>query len=189
MAKNKVKYGLKNAHYSKLTLDSDGKPTYATPVPIAGAVKISIAASGDTTPFDADDIEFFTAIANNGYDGTIEFAMIPDQFRIEIMGDKLDDNNVLFENSNAQPEEFALLFEFTGDKNGIRHVLYRCKAARPTIESQTKGKTITPQTDTLSISAKPLPDGTVKAKANAEADANVYKDWYTAVYEKQEAGA
>lgn len=35
---NKVKFNLKNVHYAKLNIDSEGAVTYEKPVPIPGGV-------------------------------------------------------------------------------------------------------------------------------------------------------
>lgn len=53
MASNKVKFGLKNVHYALLT-DDDGTITYETPVPIPGAVSMSLAPQGETNTFYAE---------------------------------------------------------------------------------------------------------------------------------------
>ena len=74
---DKVKYGIKNVHYALLTNDT---PTYETPVPIPGAVSFSLEASGDTTPYYADDMQYFVTVANNGYTGDLEMALFPDKF-------------------------------------------------------------------------------------------------------------
>jgi phi13 family phage major tail protein len=182
MPDNKVKFGLKNVHYAPYT-ELDGVITYDTPKPIPGAVSISLDAEGEETSFYADDVKYFSAFANNGYAGDLEMALIPDQFRIDVLGDVEDDNGVLFENSDAKPKNFALLFEFSGDKNATRHILYNTSVSRPSIASQTKGESLEVQTETLSMSASAALDtGDVKAKAKV-AD-TPYETWYEAVYVK-----
>lgn len=73
-------------------------------------------------------------------------------------------------------------FEFDGDVNAIRHVLYNCSASRPSIESETKEDTIEPGTETLSITADPRADGLVKARTGDTTDQAAYTNWYQAVY-------
>jgi len=141
-------------------------------------------AQGDTNPFYADGIVYFRTTANNGYSGDLEIALIPQWFREQILKEIVDSNGVLVENSDdIDPVYFALLFEFDGDINAIRHVMYNCTiSSRPTVESSTKEESIEPGTETLSISADPREDGLVKARTGDDTDSTVYSNWYLAVY-------
>jgi phi13 family phage major tail protein len=177
---NKVKYGLKNVHYAVIT-NTDGVVSYATPVAIPGAVALSLSPLGDKTTFYADDSAYFVANANNGYEGSLEIALVPDQFKKDILGYLEDTNGALVEDSAAVAKDFALLFEFSGDVNATRHVLYNVNAARPNIESGTKGESLEIKPDTLEITASPAIDtGYVKAKL--ESTATGYDDFYKSVY-------
>ena len=77
---------------------------------------------------------------------------------------------------------FALLFEFDGDVNAIRHVLYNCTASRPSIESQTKESSIEPGTETLALTADPREDGLVKSRTGDDTSTATYNNWYKNVY-------
>ena len=183
MGKNKVKYNLKNVHAAKMTVTEQGAFTYATPQAIPGAVSISLDAEGESSPFYADGIVYFRSNTNNGYSGDLEIALIPEWFRTDILKETLDVNGVLVERSDiAETEKFALLFEFDGDVNAIRHVLYNCSASRPSIESETREETIEPGTEKLSLTADPRADGLVKSRTGDTTSAETYNNWYQAVY-------
>ena len=186
MSKNKVKYNLKNVHAAILTKGDNGTYSYGTPQAIPGAVSISLEAEGENTPFYADGIVYFRSTTNNGYSGDLEIALIPEWFRTDILQETLDANGVLIESAdNLEPVHFALLFEFDGDINAIRHVLYDCTTARPSIESETKEDTIEPGTETLSLAADPREDGLVKARTGDTTSAATYANWYQEVYTPQ----
>ena len=106
MQKNKVKFNLKNVHYAKLTMGSDNIPTYETPVPIPGAVSLSLDASGEPENFYADGIAYYVINNNMGYSGDLEVAIIPESFRTDILKEELDSNGVLVENSDVNLEKF-----------------------------------------------------------------------------------
>ena len=189
--KNKVKFNLKNVHAAKLTetvTEGVTSFSYGTPKAIPGAVSISLDAEGESSPFYADGIVYFRSVTNNGYSGDLEIALVPEWFRTEILQEALDSKGVLVEKSdNKESVKFALLFEFDGDVNCIRHVLYNCTSSRPSIESETKEDTIEPGTETLSITADPRADGLVKARTGDTTDAATYAGWYQTVYLPTEA--
>ena len=179
---NKIKYGLSNVYYAVATDDGTGTLTYATPVAIPGAVNLTMDAQGDTTPFYADNIVYYTSTANNGYAGTLEVALLPETFRTNVLGEVADTNGVVIEKSNAATKEFALLFEFQGDKDATKHAFFRCTASRPAASGATQESSITPQTETLNLTAMPrINDKVVKARC-LSASTSAYTTWYTAVY-------
>ncbi len=180
--KNKVKYNLRNVHYALLNIDGNGNVSYGTPVPIPGAVSLGLDANGEPSNFYADGYAYFTINNNMGYEGDLEIALVPESFRVDVLNERLDDNNVLIEDSNAVTANFALLFEFDGDVRKIRHVLYKCAASRPSIESQTNEDEIEVKTEKLTLKATPLANGLVKAKTGDNTTDAVYENWYSEVY-------
>ncbi|MCD8078824.1 MAG: phage tail protein [Lachnospiraceae bacterium] len=182
---NKVKFGLKNVYYAKVTFDDDMNPTFGTPVRVPGAVNLSLDAEGKSEPWYADDSIYVVLAANNGYSGDLEIALIPESFLTDILHEVKDSNGVLVEQSDVEVEHFALLFEFNGDQHKTRHVLYNCTCSQPTIESATTEDTREPQTDTLSLTALPLASGYVKAKTALDTTSTIYDTWFDSVYEPQ----
>lgn len=180
--KNKVKFNICNVHYAILTVADDGTLSFGTPVAMPGAVSLSLDANGEPSNFYADGYAYYTISNNMGYDGDLELAMVPESFRTDVLKEELDSNNVLIENANVETANFALLFEFDGDVKKIRHVLYKCAASRPGIESQTNEDEVEVKTETLSIKATPLANGYVKAKTGDDTTDSVYQNWYSAVY-------
>lgn len=184
---NKVKYGLKNVYYAVVTIDATtNTATYATPVAWPGAVNLSLDAEGETTKFRADNIDYWIGQSNNGYSGDFESALIPDSFRKNVLGDIEDANGVLAEDAGAKTVNFALLFQFEGDANATRHVLYNCSATRPSVSGATTEEEIEPQTETLELTAVSIHNASldkdlVKARCN-EGD-TPYSTWFSAVYQ------
>lgn len=181
---NKVKYGLKNVHYAIATIGADGTASYATPVAWPGAVNLSMDAQDEKFTFRADNTDYYTGYANNGYEGDFESALIPDNFRAGVLGE-ITNGDLKLETAEQSTGHFALLFEFDGDESATRHVMYNCTASRPAVSGSTTGETIEPQTEKITISAKsiynePTGKNLVKARCTDTASAS-YTGWYTAV--------
>lgn len=181
--KNKVKFGLSNVHYALLSTDESGEIVFGTPKPIPGAVNLNLSAQGDIQTFYADDVAFFVAVANSGYQGDLEIALIPESFAQDVLREKLDETDkILTEYSSAETAPFALLCEFKGNVHGVRKVFYNCTVSRPNQTGATTTNTKEPQTATLTITAAPLSDGSVKSETLADTPDATYNNWYKAVW-------
>ena len=182
---NKVKFGLSNVHVAKIT-EQDGEITYGEPIAMPGAVALSADPEGETTPFYADNIQYYVAVSNNGYTGELELAMTPTEFLKEILGQQEDTNGALFESSDDVNARFALMGEIEGDAKKRRFVYYDCTATRPSAEMNTNEDTKEPQTDTIEITMSPrTTDHIIKAVIEPnDTNEDVYNTFFTKVYEK-----
>lgn len=188
MPENKVEYGLSNVYYAPYTVGADGEPIFATPIPIPGAVSMTGDPVGESTKFYADNMVYYVANSNQGYDATLSIALIPQQFAIDALGEELDEEDgVINEIADAQGKPFALLFQFEGDQKATRHVMYNCTANRPSLSGQTKeeGTEISPNELTITAAPIKIADKTfVKTKTTSKTTEAIYNSWFDQVYKK-----
>ena len=187
MANNKVKYGLKNVYYAVATIDeATNTATYATPKRWLGGVNLSLDQEGDTTKFRADNIDYWVGTSNNGYSGDLESALIPESFKVDVLGEIEDSNGVFVEDAGAKTVHFALMFQFEGDVRATRHVLYNCTATRPSISGSTTEENIEPQTETVTITAVSIHNAALDkdlVRARVTEDNSEYASFNSAVYQ------
>lgn len=182
---NKVKFGLSNVHIAPITYSST-TVTYGTIFELPGAVNLSLDPAGESADFYADNTKYFSDYANQGYTGTLEVALINNDFREKILGQYKDANGAFIENSGDTFKDFALGCQFEGDSKGTRYWFYQCSVSRPSVASQTIETSKTPVTDTLNITINSrISDKNVMAKMEASDDnTTAYNGFFSTVYEK-----
>lgn len=182
--KPKVVYGLKNIHYAILTKAEDGTVSYGTPKRFPGAVNLGLSADGEITEFYADDIVYDAVEQNNGYTGDFESALVPDEFLVEIFGYEKGTDGIIYEVAGVKANHIALLGEFATDAVAKRICLYDVLCGRPDISRKTKEKTSTPQTQKMSITARPIEingKNYVKCSTTPETSADAYNNFFKSV--------
>lgn len=183
---NKITYGIKNVYYVPVTetLGSGGTWTvaYGTPVAMLGARAISLTASNENVDFSADNNpKYFTQNIFSGYEGTLTMAIIGDDFRKDCLGEKEDDNGLVGQTLADKPSPFALLFQFEGDAEETRHVLYRCIAGQPDVSSSTREETIEPNEEQIPLTVGASVDKEI-VKWKCKKGDTPYSTWFTTVY-------
>lgn len=183
MAENKVQFGLKNCYYAKIT-ETGGTITYGTPVSIPGGVNLNLAAQGEVTRFYADNIVYYMTQSNQGYEGDLEVARIPDTMWKDIFGlTEGGTSKVLTEAANVELAHFALMFQISGDADEELHVLYNCVPSRPAVASGTIQATKEPVTASFTISAIPRPqDNKVRARTTDTTPTTTRTGWFSSVF-------
>ena len=182
---NKVKFGLSEVHIAPITAVGDSSYTYGTIFTIPGAVNLTLDRAGDETEFYADNIKYFTQSANQGYTGSLEMALLNEDFKTKILNEIKDTNGALIEDATKGTVGFALGFQIDGDAANRRYWYYNCTANRPSNSSSTIEASKTPQTETVDITASPrATDKLVRAVMEKTTEnATAYNAFFSTVYE------
>lgn len=188
--KNKYRFDVKNCHYCPGTLNDDGTITYDDVVkPAYGLMSMDIGPEGDTSKIRADGHDYIVIVSNNGYSGSLNFVMVPDEFKIDCLAEKTDEKTGMqYEDADADPVPFALMGEFKGDKEGIRWIFFNCTASRIKQAGDNKDNQKEPDTEELSVTVSPMPieiDGEemniVRAAITKSMNENTYNAWFKKV--------
>lgn len=182
---NKVLFGLDNVHVAFIDEEAETQPSWGAVKAIPGAVSFKPSPEGSEDTFYADNVPYFVVTSNNGYTADLEIATMPDDVLADMLGWEIDTNGMLVEISDAVGKEFALMGQVLGDQRNRRFVYYRCKAARPEAEHQTKSDKFEPTTEKLSLTILPIvianksvTKGTIELNETNQA---VYNSFFTSV--------
>ncbi len=179
---NKVKFGISNVCYAALTIAADGSYTYETPKKLLGSVKLGLSPLGSDNPFYADNIMFYNEEVNQGYEGSLEIALLSEEFRTSILGELSPATGLMVESGNAVNKPFALGFQIDGDKGNTKYWMYHCTAKRPKLESGTNTDSTEVATTELEFTANPRTNDTA-VKISAEAEYSGHATFLNAVVE------
>lgn len=183
---NKVTYGLKNVHYAVFDERSE---SYLTPIPLKGAAELKLSSVdevNETDIYSSSGLPILYFYTNRDYEGSLLLSVVPEHFYINCLGQqKKSANDVLVESDHDVHSSFALLFEFDGDQNKTRHILYRCYATRPSVSSTSRGGSMDISGQEMSLRVlSTLEDGKIKAKVNntgTEPSKTIYENWFNEV--------
>lgn len=180
----KVMFNIKKAQAFPITsLGTNGVPTYGTTkLMMPGMVSISLDVEGSSEPFYADGIVYYTASASTSYTGTIENALLQDEFLTTIFKYFKDSNDNLVE-TDETPQEFGMQFAVDSDDGEVYFTLFRVSAQRPNHNFQTKedSANINPQSFDITIMPITMADGTNVIKSYAEKDARNYATYFNSI--------
>lgn len=152
---NKVRYGLSNVHVGTVTVE-DGTPTFGVPKAYPGAVNMTLTAEGESSTFYADNIAYYVTNSNNGYTGDLEMAYLYDWFETQFLGSKESQEGMIVETSDNPTQMAYLMFQFEGDVNATKYIIYNITFGRPDLEGNTKEDTTEPNTTTIPFTSVPL---------------------------------
>lgn len=187
---NKVKFGLSEVHIAPITSVTDGVYTYGDIFALPGAVNLTLDIAGEEENFYADNIIYFNQSANQGYTGSLEVALLNDNFREKILNELKDSNGAYIEDATRATKGFALGFQIDGDTANKRYWYYNVTANRPSNNGSTIEASKTPQTETVNITASPrIGDKRVRCSLEKTTEnASVYNNFFSTVYESNISG-
>jgi len=167
-------YGLSKLYYA--VLSDEG---YSAPVHIPGAVKINlnpVVRSIKFTGLDGEEKEPYTFF--DGYDGTIEFAGLTEDFLRDVLGYTVSGGIIVESADSFAAPVCAVMFETAG--NFLRHKYYCCSFARPSFSAETTAESVKIDTAVLSVKIRKH-SVTKEIKRIAASADSAYTDWFKAV--------
>lgn len=180
----KITYGLKNLHYAIMEVSEDGTVSYGTVKSFPGAVKISLSPDGEIYEFRADDGVYFECDESDGYTGDLEVALVPDDFKIDVFGWEKGTDSVLHEIAGAPHKHIALMGQMATDAVAKRVVFYDVFCGRPSLEQETKQRTMNILTQKMSLTCRPIEingKNYVKSSTTPDTSEEAYNNFFKEV--------
>lgn len=186
---NKVQFGLSDGHYATSTYDSQTKQyTYGTVKDYPGQVNLNLPAKIAEIIKYADNIAYYKNVKNNGFEGDMEVVLVPDSFRVDVLGDTIDETSGdLLQNADALTKEFAYGFKINGDPHDRKFWLYRCSAGRPALSARSTEENVEIPNETMSLTVMPRLNDKFVLRA-AYPSSPHYDTWFDEVVQPSASG-
>lgn len=146
---NKVLFGVSNLHVGEYTVATNGTVTLGTPYALPGTVNISMEPQSEENKFYADNVVYWSGYSDNGYEGEIENAFFPDDFKTRFMNYKTLSNGGVAQIKGQQNKKVYLMFQVEGDDKARRGIFYNVTLGQITREYSTTEDSVEPATATL----------------------------------------
>ena len=148
---NKVMFGVSNLHFGEYNVATNGTVTLGTPYALPGTVNISMDAESEENKFFADNTVYWSGYSDNGYSGTIENALFPDEFKTRFMNYETLADGGIAQIKGKQNKPVYFMFQTEGDDKARRGIFYNVSLGQITREYSTTEDTIEPATATLAF--------------------------------------
>ena len=185
--------GLDKLYYSKITENTSGEETYATPVQLAKAIEADLAVELLEAILYADDSADTTIKEFKSGTLTLGIDDIGTQVAQDLTGATIDTNGVLVSTGEDEPKPVAIGFRAKTAKGSYRYFwLYRVKFGIPGANLKTRGDSIEFSTPSIegTITRRNKLDGANKHPWKVEVtegatgvSAATISGWFTSVYE------
>lgn len=160
---NKVKFGLSDVHYAKVTAvnATTGIPTYdSTWVALPYAISLTSDLETSTSSQYADNKKIYETHQKASYSIDLEFSELPDAFLKDVLGFKEATDGTLVEDITAKGSQIALAFKVKGDTKDVIRVFYLCSVADSSSDNaNTNTDSVTFENNTLTLTAYAVPIG------------------------------
>lgn len=148
---NKVEFGISNLYVGTYTEGAGGTVTLGTPLAIPGAVSFAPEESSEKSDFFADNGIYFSRYSGGSFEGDLEVALFPAEFKKQFLGYVELDNGGLATVKNAVKPQAYLMFQVEGDQESGRAIFYNVSFGAITREYNTIEESKEPNTETIPV--------------------------------------
>lgn len=147
---NKVEFGLSNLVFGTYEETSSGV-TMGTPMPVPGAVSLTLEKQEEESTFYADNLKFWSSYMDQGFTGEIEVARFSEEFKKTFLGYKELSDGGISKPKNAVKPNVYFAFQGEGDVEARRVICYNVTLGDAEREYKTTEASIEPVTEKIKI--------------------------------------